>query len=57
MRAALTWIIALFKSKGEVLVKRVPVVELLGPARVRIYVDASPWGGGAVLHTRQRPAG
>ena len=48
-RPALVWLHALFASKGSELVRRVPVSEQRGPIRVRFYVDASPWGGGAFL--------
>ena len=49
IRQALVWLHALFASKGSELVRRVPVSEQRGPIRVRFYVDASPWGGGAFL--------
>ena len=49
MRTALVWLVALFRAKGDVLTKRVPVAAQLGPPRVRIYADASPWGCGAFL--------
>ena len=46
---SLLWLRALFASPGGELVRRVPVAEWTGPARIRFYVDASPWGGGAFL--------
>ena len=46
---SLLWLQALFSSAGGELVRRVPVAEGRGPVRVRFYVDASPWGGGAFL--------
>ena len=49
VRPSLVWLIALFRSQGGILVKKVPVHRWVGPPRARIYADASPWGFGAFV--------
>jgi hypothetical protein len=41
VRPSLVWLIALFRSQGGILVKKIPVHRWVGPPRARIYADAS----------------
>ena len=49
IRPSLQWLVALFRAKGDILTRRILVAERVGPPRVRIYADASPWGCGAFI--------